>query len=554
MAHLFVKQGRDKGERLPLNLLRTVLGRETKSCDIVLVPTDPDNPEISRKQAVVSGEDGIYHIADGDGVDRKSKNRTKVNDVPLELPPIRRRLENGDVIRICDYTLVFHDEIPVPVEDGADSSAISVSISPADSSVFLAQPAEKLQRLLEITNRLSHTLELDALLPQVVEQLLEIFKQAERGFLVLVDGPTGALDPRIFKARRPEDADGRFPTSIVKECLRTVKGVLSNDASHEFKSDSAVGLRTAMCAPLWAEKGKAFGALLLDSYSTKKPFTEDDLNLLMGVAGQASIALANARFHHDALIWERYKRDLALAREVVKSFLPERLPEIAGYEFFAASESALEVGGDYYDLLPLPGERLAIMVGDVAGKGVPASLVMARFSAHAQACLRTERDLIGAVRQLNAFMQPLGLTDRFITLAVLMLDLATHSVTLVNAGHLPPLLLRRATGTLDDQPTHAERGLPLGVADGYEYQAYCFVLQPGDSLALFSDGVPDATNAAGQSLRVAGVRALMVRGDAAPGALGARILQGVKDHAAGCKQNDDITLVCFGRSQEPRTK
>ncbi len=384
-------------------------------------------------------------------------------------------------------------------------------------------------------------------MPQVVELLLQIFKQAERGFLILVDAQTGGLDPRIFKARRPEDADGRFPTSIVKECMRTVKGVLSNDPGNQFKSDSAAGIRTAMCAPLWTEKGKAFGALLLDSYSTKKPFTEDDLNLLMGVAGQASIALANARFHHDALIWERYKRDLALAREVVKSFLPERLPEIAGYEFFAASESALEVGGDYYDMLRLPGERLAIMVGDVAGKGVPASLVMARFSSHAQACLRTEKDLIGAVRQLNAFMQPLGLTDRFITLAVLMLDLTTHTVTLVNAGHLPPLLLRQANGALDDEATLAERGLPLGVADGSEYQAHSFALQPGDSLALFSDGVPDAMNAAGQRLGTPALRALMVGGSAAPRELGARILQSVKDHAAGCKQNDDITLVCLGR-------
>lgn len=547
MAHLFVKQGRNKGERLPLNLLRTILGRDPKSTDIVLVPTDPDNPEISRKQAVVTREDDNYLIADGDGVERKSKNRTKVNDVQLEAPPARRRLVNGDVIKICDYLLIFHDEIPVPIEDEQSSSLFKASVSPEDSSVFLAQPAEKLQKLLEITNHLSRTLELDALLPQVVELLLQMFKQAERGFLILADEQNGGLDPRIFRSRQPEDADGRFPTSIVKECLRTVKGVLINDVGNDFKSDSAVGLRTAMCAPLSSEKGKAFGALLLDSFSAKKPFSEDDLNLLMGVAGQASIALANARFHRDALIWERYKRDLTWARQVVKSFLPERLPQIAGYEFFATSESALEVGGDYYDLLPLPGNRLAIMVGDVAGKGVPAALVMARFSAHAQACLRTEKDLIGVVRQLNAFMQPLGLTDRFITLAVLMLDLATHTVTLVNAGHLPPLLHRHATGALDDEAMRAERGLPLGVADGYEYKAHRFSLQPGDSVALFSDGVPDATNADGQSLRITGVRAIMVGGSAAPRELGARIMQGVKDHVAASKQADDITLVCFGR-------
>src|SRR5205807_1539520 len=98
----------------------------------------------------------------------------------------------------------------------------------------------------------------------------------------------------------------------------------------------------------------------------------EDLNLLMGVANQASIALSNARFYRDSLARERINRDLVLAREVVRSFLPAGVPQVPGYEFFASNHSAMEVGGDYYDFIALPGNRLAVLVGDVSGKGISA--------------------------------------------------------------------------------------------------------------------------------------------------------------------------------------
>src|SRR5262249_27844647 len=159
-----------------------------------------------------------------------------------------------------------------------------------------------------------------------------------------------------------------------------------------------------------------------------KKFTEDDLKFLMGVAGQASIALENAKLHQESVVRERLKREMELAREVQRSFLPLRPPDVAGYEFFAHYAAAQEVGGDYYDFIPLPPQRLAVIVGDVAGKGVPAALLMAKLSSDARFCMLTEPRAAAAISRLNASFHQAGLTERFVTLAVAVLDPATHTV------------------------------------------------------------------------------------------------------------------------------
>jgi serine phosphatase RsbU (regulator of sigma subunit) len=255
----------------------------------------------------------------------------------------------------------------------------------------------------------------------------------------------------------------------------------------------------------------------------------------------------NARFHRDALVRERVNADLSLAREVARSFLPAQVPVIAGYEFYACNESASEVGGDYYDFIPLKDGRLGILVGDVAGKGVAAALVMARFSAEARACVRTGADLASAIRQLNELMQPLNLTDRFVTLVALLLDPQTHTLTLVNAGHPSPLLRRRATGALEEAIPGDVIGPPIGVLDDFPYEAHQVALEPGDDLILFSDGVTDAMDMHEDPLGTDRLRVAFQAGGCSPDKMGEGVLQAVKKHAAGQSQHDDITLVCLGR-------
>jgi len=251
---------------------------------------------------------------------------------------------------------------------------------------------------------------------------------------------------------------------------------------------------------------------------------------------------------HLELARERLRIDLELARGVQRGFLPPRLPEVPGYEFFAHYESAHEVGGDYYDFIPLPRQRVAVLLGDVAGKGVVAALLMAKLSADARFCMLAEPDPATAVTRLNALMNQSGIADRFVTLVAAVLDPGSHTVTLVNAGHPPPLIYHRATRTVAEAISNEAAGFPLGVLDGFEYASCQVSLEPGDSILAFTDGVTEAMDVHDLPLQMKGLYAA-VQGEAySPRALGEQVVKVVKEFATGRSQHDDIALVGFGRT------
>lgn len=245
---------------------------------------------------------------------------------------------------------------------------------------------------------------------------------------------------------------------------------------------------------------------------------------------------------------ERLKLDLELAREVQRGFLPLRLLEVPGYEFFAHYESAYEIGGDYYDFILLSEHRVAILLGDVAGKGVVAALLMAKLSANAKFCMLTEPDPAIAITKLNSLMIHSGIADRFVTLVAAVLDPVNHTVTLVNAGHPAPLLYHRATRTVEEAISTAMAGLPLGVLDGYEYGSWQISLQPGDSILAFTDGVTEATDIQDLQLQTKGVYAAVHGAAYSTRELGEQVVKVVKQFATGRSQYDDIALVGFGRT------
>ena len=251
---------------------------------------------------------------------------------------------------------------------------------------------------------------------------------------------------------------------------------------------------------------------------------------------------------HLELARERLQLDLELARGVQRGLLPLRLPEVPGYEFFAHYESVYEVGGDYYDFILLPRQRVAVLVGDVAGKGVVAALLMAKLSADARFCMLTEPDPATAFTRLNSLMSQSGIADRFVTLVAAILDPANHAVTLVSAGHQPPLIYHRSTRTVEEAISNEVAGLPLGVQDGFEYASCQVQLEPGDSILAFTDGVTEAMDIHGLQLQTKGVYAAMQGQAYSPRALGEQVVEVVKQFAAGRSQHDDIALVGFGRT------
>lgn len=555
MASLHVLKGMTEGLRIPLDGDKFTMGRNPE-CQVVIPITS-----VSREHALIVRRQGRFYIED-----LQSRNGTFVNNEQITQQTL---LHHNDRIRICDFMAAFLDAstaLPLPKElvraeeedaaeeDPESSSTVEATLSHNSNLLLQTQPAEKLQALLDISSNLSKTLELDPLLPKIVDSLFQLFKQADRCFIILLEEGTGKLIPKVIKTRRPHDeANARFSKSIVKKCLESNTAFLSDDASADKRiplSQSVVDfrIRSVMCAPLCGAEGKAFGVIQLDTQDRSKKFTQDDLTLLLGVCNVASISLDNARMHEGRLAQERVKRDLELARQVQLGFLPRKLPEVPGYQFAACYESAWEVGGDYYDFVPVGEKKLAVTLGDVAGKGVTAALLMAKLSSDARFCLLTQPDLQHAVNSLNDLLcQQAGELDRFVTLAAVVLDPATHTATVVSAGHMAPLLYRRAAGTIEDAMPKNVPGMPLGVMEGNTFDAFSFTLQPGDCLLLFTDGVTDAVNVGNARLGMEGMLAALQGTSFAPSSMCERLLKAVKQHSAGRVQFDDITLVCLGR-------
>jgi serine phosphatase RsbU (regulator of sigma subunit)/pSer/pThr/pTyr-binding forkhead associated (FHA) protein len=550
--------GAGAGQSYRLDQDRMVIGRDADQCQIAI-----PNSAVSRAHAVISRQAGQYLLTD-----LGSRNGTYVNQARLTAPAA---LRTDDRVKICDFLFRFAGDEPQADEydpdalsgaDSGDLTTVQATVKQKDAQQFIAaQPTDRLVALLDISTRLSKTLELEPLLPQVADVLFGVFRQADRCFLILMDEQANRLVPTVVKTRRPGAADdARYSRTIVKRCLDTLQAYLSEDAS----SDTALGpaqsiaefrIRSVMCVPLATAEGKRLGAIQIDTQDASKKFKEDDVKLLTIVANLASVAIDKAQVHAELLLRQRQENELKLARTVQLGFLPKTFPEVPGYDFFAFYSPAQSVGGDYYDFLALPGGRVAVVVGDVAGKGVAAALLMAKLSAEVRFCFLTEPDPARAMTRLNDALIHGGIGDRFVALAAAVVDPQANAVTLVCGGLETPLRCRH--GELTEAISRKDAGLPLGLVLGNEYTARTVELDPGDTVLIFSDGVSDAggtDNPFGRPGLTKAIRCEDVCSAHSTQEVGERVVKALTDHAGGRPQFDDIAFVCVGRATDAGPK
>lgn len=554
MAVLLVVRGPETGRRIELDHDRAVIGRHP-DCEIVL-----DVAAVSRQHAVVSRRNGQYLLED-----LGSRNGTYVNGRRLsEITP----LADGDRVVICDVTFDFlgdvrprgvSDESSLSVEihdepsDHATTNVMSkLDVSTDYASLYLsAKPEAKLSAVLEISKNLSRAVSLDEILPKLLDSLFKIFVQADRSFVIMRDSTTGQLIPRAIRARREDDQSVvRISRTIVNQAMDQKEAILSADASSDSRFDMAQSIadfqiRSMMCAPIIDPEGEPMGVLQVDTLNQRSRFTQQDLEILAGVASQASIAIDNARMHERIWAQRSLEKDLELAHRIQHGLVPADPPNVPGYHFFHYYEPANSVGGDYYDYVPLPDGRCAVVVGDVAGKGVSAALLMAKLSGEVKYYLASEKDPAQAVRRINTAFGRRDWQDRFVTFVVVMIEPRENAVTIVNAGHMPPLL-RTQSGVVE-AIGQEESGLPLGVVDDFPFQSTTKKLDPGDAVVIFTDGISEAMNTARDLYGVERISAQIARKANGVQALGMHLLEDVRRFVGTQPQSDDMCLACFER-------
>jgi sigma-B regulation protein RsbU (phosphoserine phosphatase) len=293
-------------------------------------------------------------------------------------------------------------------------------------------------------------------------------------------------------------------------------------------------------------KKDLLGAITLGPKKSEEPYSLSDAKILGLVATQAGLALENSRLTatiaHEIAKRERMSREIEIARDVQQKLFPQRVPQVPGFDCAGFCRPAQGVGGDYYDFLSFPGQRLGIALGDVAGKGIPAALLMASL----QASLRGQRlagpaNLAQLMTNLNYLIYEASPDNRYATFFYGELDTATRRLDFVNAGHNAPMIFRANGGTLERLPAS---GTVVGLVDAGKFEQKSVQLDPGDLLLIYSDGVSEAMNTAeeewGEQRMADAARA--AHGTDAQGLIDA-LMVAADAFASGAVQHDDMTLV-----------
>jgi len=550
------------GRRIQLERTEYVLGRHPE-CDIVL-----ESGAVSRQHAkAIQSTDG-YLIED-----LESRNGTFVNGKLISGPT---RLQTGDTIRICDIELEYCEEteasgLTVSSTGGTRSSSLGIEfvddeeadvgarsvtgkidVRGSQFGVQLAASAEsRLAAILEIMKNLGKAVSLEEVLPKVLDSLFAIFIQADRGFIVLKD-ETGNIAPRWSKARRPDQEEKlRISRTVLREVMQTKEAIISLDAGSDSRFDGSQSvadfkIRSMIVAPLLDSEGESIGAIQIDTVQQKGGFEAKDLEILVGVANQAGIAIENAQLHERMVAQKLVEQDLELARQVQMAFLPRRSPEIPEYSFYQYYNPAQQIGGDYFDYLELDENRIVIALADVVGHGVAAAMFMAKLSAEARFAFATIDDPRKAMAQLNDRITALE-AERFITMSVIVLDKATHKATIVIAGHMPPIMYTK--DGIVTEPGSEIGGPPLGIMSDIEFDSFEIELHPGESLTMYTDGIFEAPNSRHEQFSIERVRQHieLAKGDVTKA--GEELISRVKQHIIGCEQEDDMCLVIVGRNR-----
>jgi sigma-B regulation protein RsbU (phosphoserine phosphatase) len=556
MPLLVFRNGVRKGERYWFER-GVVLGRGP------LADLELKDPAVSRRHALVSWAEERCFVSD-----LQSGNGTYVNGERVRDPV---QLGEGDEVRVGSTCLEFRKS----VERGRDLSLVSrillhdaqpvLSRSTLSKSVVipmsgkrtttgrtsLAAELKSLQQrfefVTEVGRTMAKTLDEAAILGEVLRLVLDILPQADRAFVVLYDEEKSKFVPCVARTRSGAATEIPASRTLLEEVVRKRHALLSTDIGQEGGFAAAVSvraldLRSVACVPLIAED-RVHGVLQVDNSERTKRFTEADLAVLVGIAGPIAVALVNARLHRELVDRELLEHDLALARRIQQRFLPKSLPDLAGYRFAVEYSPALAVGGDLYDLVPLPDGRLALAVGDVSGKGVSGALMMARLTSELRAAAVRRAGAAAVLEDLNEVVHSEATEGMFVTLLYGILDPSTGRIELANAGHLRPALRHPdgRCGELSIVP-----GAALGFKRPLRAAAYAVQLGPGDHLALFTDGLTEAADARGE--RYGSARVVeAARHEAAPEAALAAILRAVRDFIGERPLDDDLTLICLGR-------
>jgi len=411
----------------------------------------------------------------------------------------------------------------------------------------LKRAVEELSILNDLSRAIGASIDSQDIIRKIVDRSMRAV-QAEQTVVTLVDRDSSQPMKTLVRAMT---SSAEHPHYHLNENLLGwmhlyKKPLLTNDPSFDerFKGLSwDQTIKSILCVPLMV-KSELMG--VITSYNKKEAdgFTQEDQRLLAIIAGQSAQIIENARLYEEEKAYTSMKEQVRLAYQIQIDLLPKSQPDIDGYDIAARSIPAQMVGGDYFDFIEIEDGRMAVCLGDVSGKGLPASLLMANLQATLRGQTIVGSPVHESVLRSNKLLYQSTDPEKFATLFYGVLDVRSHKLSYCNAGHEIPLIFSNRGA-----PTRLETGgMALGVMDEFPYQRDEISLDVGDLLIIYSDGIPDATNEFdhpfGEKRLVALTQEL--REKPAMEILDG-IIEAVQAHEGSTEQLDDLTLVVLKR-------
>lgn len=567
MSELLVKPLH--GEPFHFSLDKDVIsiGRSKKN-DLVLA-----DQWLSRHHAEIRETNGSFSIAD-----LESRNGTYVNGQRIDGTVV---LKNTDVITLGDQQLKFLDEasgsvILTETPDGLDLEGTVVvptaqllaaaraqedtwdnmggERDPAarpvsgDESSRIKKQNQMLTVLSDASMALISNRPVDELLDFILELAFKVIK-AERGVLMIASG--GELLPKAVRTANGDQPreEIAFSRTIADKVIVEKVSILTNNALSDPRFDRqqsivSLGIRSAMCVPLWHDE-KVTGLIYVDSLRRENNFSQDDLTLLTSLANVAAIKLENARLLEEMIEKQRMERELELAGDIQKGLLPSCAPVIDGWDLVGTNTPCYTIGGDYYDFIERPG-GLAVALGDVSGKGAGAALMMMVLRATVHFASQREKTVVDIISQTNGVIYDNSPAQFYATFFLTDVDTATGRMRYVNAGHIPPILYQKAS---DSIVRLEEGGTVLGLFDIAPFTEGEAELGPGDVLVVFTDGISEAWGANEEEFGEDRLGQLVRDNASLPAAeLECLIQKEVDTFTSGAPPTDDKTIIVVKRT------
>jgi sigma-B regulation protein RsbU (phosphoserine phosphatase) len=395
--------------------------------------------------------------------------------------------------------------------------------------------------LYDVGIALSASLDLDDLLEKILDNLRRVVTYDSA--MIYLISPQGGIIHDIVSRGIPESMRGSLPMKIGQgitgRVAQTGEGIIVSDVSQnpdyiacriETRSELAVPLKVG---------DNIIGAFNIES-DKPKAYTEHDLELLNAFASLAAVTIERARSYNERMAARKLSLELSIARRIQMTFLPSQDPHIDGFDISGINIPSADVGGDYYDFIPIVDNQLGVAIGDVVGKGVPAALIMAAFRASLKAEIRNNFAIRAILQKVNNLLYESIERDKYVTAVYSVLDSKNRVLTFSNAGHNPPIL-RRASGKVEYL---TEGGLALGTFPDSTYEERPISLASGDILLFYTDGVTEAQDCDNKEF---GVERLLGCLEAARDLSARKIVEFVvnstKNFAQCQEETDDLTLI-----------